>query len=476
MVGLRSATPVMDQDNELPFELPAVARKKVSVGFDGGLMSSDAGVLLLREVEGRLGLAARLAGCIRDRRDPERISHGVDEMLRLRMFAIAAGYEDADDCDSLRDDPVFKMAVGRCPESGDALCSQPTMSRLENTPKRIAIARMMLAMIEVFCASYARAPAAIVLDIDDTLDRVHGQQQLSLFNAHYDERCFLPIHIYEGTSGKLVTTILRAGKTPSGEEVRTILKHVIKRIRQRWPRVSIVVRGDSHYGRDEAMTWFEANDVAYIFGLAGNATLDYMTQPVAEELRVRRAAYDAEKLRRCCALRYGAKSWPVQRHVVARIEATRLGLDIRYIVTSLAGTPDHLYEKVYCARGQAENYIKLHKAQLASDRTSCRDPRANQVRLILHGCTGCSTRCAPQHQSARPCAAPSSPRCARGSSRSRRASSRAPRASACGCRPPVPIARPSRCSPVASPPRDREPRGACASLNPSHHLQPQQNQ
>jgi len=385
MVGLRSATPVMDQDNELPFELPAVARKKVSVGFDGGLMSSDAGVLLLREVERRLGIAARLAGCIADRRDPERISHGVDEMLRLRMFAIAAGYEDADDCDSLRDDPVFKMAVGRLPESGEALCSQPTMSRLENTPSRIAIARMMLAMIEVFCASYARRPASIVLDIDDTLDRVHGQQQLALFNAHYNERCFLPIHIYEGTSGKLVTTILRAGKTPGGEEVRTVLKHVIKRIRQHWPRVSVLVRGDSHYGRDAAMTWCEANKVAYIFGLAGNATLAYMTQPVAEELRVRRAAYDAEKLRRCCALRYGAKSWPVQRHVVARVEATRLGLDIRYIVTSLAGTPEHLYESVYCARGQAENYIKLHKTQLASDRTSCRDPRANQVRLILHG-------------------------------------------------------------------------------------------
>lgn len=273
MGRLRSATPVMDQHNDLPFELPAVARKKVSVGFDGGLMSSDAGVLLLRDVERRLGIAARLAACIPDRRDPKRISHGVEEMLRLRIFAIAAGYEDADDCDSLRDDPVFKMAVGRLPESGDPLCSQPTMSRLENAPSKLEIARLMAAMIEQFCASYARAPASIVLDIDDTLDRVHGQQQLSFFNAHYDERCFLPIHIYEGTSGKLVTTILRAGKTPSGEEVRTVLKHAIKRIRRRWPCVSILVRGDSHYGRDEAMTWCEANDVAYIFGLAGNATL-----------------------------------------------------------------------------------------------------------------------------------------------------------------------------------------------------------
>src|SRR5947208_5371561 len=255
---MRSATPVMNEDIVLPFDLPSVARKKVSVGFDGGQLSSDAGVLLLRDAEKKLGLGERLASCMTDRRKPDRIEHSLQEMLRLRMFAIAAGYEDADDCDSLRHDPVFKMAVGRLPESGDPLCSQPTMSRLENTPSRIAIARMMLAMIEVFCASYARTPASIVLDIDDTLDRVHGQQQLSFFNARYDERCFLPIHVYEGTSGKLVTTILRTGKTPGGEEVRTVLKHVIKRIRQRWPHVSIVVRGDSHYGRNEAMAWCEA--------------------------------------------------------------------------------------------------------------------------------------------------------------------------------------------------------------------------
>src|SRR5712671_4954276 len=230
---LRSATPVMSEDTLLPFDLPSVARKKLSVGFDGGQLSSDAGVLVLRGVEKKLGLAARLAACIRDRRKPERIEHPLEEMLRLRMFAIAAGYEDADDCDSLRYDPIFKMAVGHAPESGDPLCSQPTMSRLEN------------------------APSTITLDIDDTCDTVHGHQQLSLFNAHYDERCFLPIHIYEAASGKPVAMILREGKTPSGEEVRTVLKHVIKRIRRHWPKVRILVRGDSHYGRDEAMEWCE---------------------------------------------------------------------------------------------------------------------------------------------------------------------------------------------------------------------------
>ena len=385
MIGLRSATPVMIEDTLLPFDLPSVARKKVSVAFDGGLLSSNGGVLLLRGVERRLGLAARLAGCIKDRRKAESILHSVEEMLRLRMFAIAAGYEDADDCDALRHDPVFKMAVGRAPEMGDPLCSQPTMSRLENAPSRIEIARLMTAMIDQFCDSYCRAPGSIVLDIDDTFDAVHGQQQMSLFNAHYDERCFLPIHIYEGGSGKPVAMILREGKTPSGTEVRTILKHVVARIRRHWPKVHILVRGDGHYGRPEAMAWCEEiPGIDYVFGLPGNSVLDAMTRPVADALCVERATGAAPTLRRFAMLRYGARSWNKQRRVAARLEATTLGLDIRYIVTSLAGSPDYLYETVYCARGQAENFIKLHKAQLASDRTSCRDPKANQFRLILH--------------------------------------------------------------------------------------------
>ncbi len=149
----------MNEDIVLPFDLPSVCRKKLSVAFDGGMLSSDAGVLLLRRVERRLGLAARLSSCLKDKRDPDRIEHTVEEMLRLRMFAIAAGYEDANDCNSLRHDPVFKMAVGRLPESGDALCSQPTMSRLENAPSKIEIARMMAAMVDQFCDSYSGAPS-----------------------------------------------------------------------------------------------------------------------------------------------------------------------------------------------------------------------------------------------------------------------------------------------------------------------------
>ena len=183
----------MHDDSLLPFDFPAIQRKKVTAAFDGGSISSDGGLLLLRQAERRLGVSAILAKCIRDRRDRAQISHQIDEMLLFRMLAIACGNEDADDCDALRCDPLFKLAVGRAPESGEALCSQPTMSRLENMPSKIEAARMTAALVDVFCQSFPVQPAAITLDIDDTCDPVHGQQQMSLFNAHYDSRCFLPI-------------------------------------------------------------------------------------------------------------------------------------------------------------------------------------------------------------------------------------------------------------------------------------------
>ncbi|MFQ5959181.1 MAG: IS1380 family transposase [Alphaproteobacteria bacterium] len=375
----------MADDRLLPLDLPAVARKKVTLAFDGGRLSSDGGVLLLRAVERGLGIAERLAGCLTDRRDPARIDHTVVEMLRTRMFAIAAGYEDADDCDVLRDDPIFKMAVGRAPETGGALCSQPTMSRLENAPSEIEIARMMAAMVDLFCDSFARVPGRIVLDIDDTEDKVHGAQQLALFNAHYDGYCFLPIHVFEAASGKPVAAVLRPGKTPSGAEARTIVKHLIGRIRRTWPRVAILLRGDGHYARPEVMEWCEANDLDYIFGLGGNQVLYRRVAALVEDVAVRRAGKSADvKLRRFADLRYAAAGWRVERRVIARIEASTQGTDRRFVVTNLGGRAKHLYERVYCARGQAENLIKAHKLHLASDRTSCMSATANQFRLLLH--------------------------------------------------------------------------------------------
>ncbi len=364
--------------------LSPVAGKPVQVSFDAGRLTSDGGVLMLAEVERHLGIAERLAGCIEDPRAPERIDHGLAEMIRFRVLLIAAGYEDANDCDALRADPAFKMAVGRLPEVGPDLCSQPTMCRLENLPGSTALKRMMAAMVELFCDSFTQVPRRIVLDIDDTLDRVHGHQQLSLFHAHYDGRCFLPIHIYEAITGKPVAVILRPGKTPDGAEVALVLRHVVKAIRARWPRVEILVRGDSHYARQEAMTWCERNRVAYVFGLAGNQVLSRRVADLAEDAAVARVEGDGQKVRRFGAFRYAARSWHTERRIVTRVEASPLGTDTRFIVTNLRGAPRWLYEAIYCQRGQAENLIKAHKLHLASDRTSCMSAVANQFRLLIH--------------------------------------------------------------------------------------------
>src|SRR5450755_567214 len=224
-----------------------------------------------------------------------------------------------------------------------------------------------------------RKPKAISRKLDPA-ETVHGHQQLSLFNAHHDERCFMPVHVYDADTGHCVLTILRPGKTPDGKEVRGHLRRLVRRIRRHWPRTRITIRGDSHYGRREAMDWCEKNGVEYVFGLSKNAVLAAQIFTKTDEVCVRRAIGNLDVVRDYTETHYAAKSWSHPRRVVARIEATRKGLDTRYVVTSIIHCPAQwLYESIYCARGQAENLIKRHKSQLASDRTSCRSPLANQM-------------------------------------------------------------------------------------------------
>jgi hypothetical protein len=239
----------MIDDSLLPFSLPSVHRKKITAAFDGGRISSDGGVMLLGLAERRIGIADRLAAEITDRRDPTRVVHALSDILRARILAVACGYEDADDLDYLRSDPALKLACGHLPDSGRDLCSQPTMSGCENAPSLREVIRLMRAMVGLYCRSYDKPPASVTLDIDDTLDVVHGQQQLSMFNAHYDERCFLPIHIYDTATSRPVAVLLRPGKTPSGQEIRGHLRRLLRAIREHWPHTHITIRGDSHYGR-----------------------------------------------------------------------------------------------------------------------------------------------------------------------------------------------------------------------------------
>jgi len=375
----------MMDDTILPFCFPAVAHKKITAGFDGGRLTSDGGVMLLSLVDRRIKVAEKLAAAFPDRRDRSRTVHSVADMIRARTFAIACGYEDGNDLDHLRRDPAFKLACGRLPESGRDLCSQPTLSRLENAPSLREAIRLSYALVDLWMDSYERPPEAVTLDIDDTVDVVHGHQQLSFFNAYYDEYCFLPIHVYDTERSRPVAVVLRAGRVPKGTEVRAHLRRLVRHIRRRWPTTRITFRGDSHYACPEAMAFCEQNGLDYIFGLAGKPPLARKLDDVADAVRTERALENKAVVRGYAETTYRAGSWTCDRRVVARIEATEQGLDTRYVVTSLRiGSAQWVYDSLYCARGQAENLIKLHKTQLASDRTSCRSALANQVRLVLH--------------------------------------------------------------------------------------------
>jgi hypothetical protein len=364
--------------------LSPVVGKPLIARFDGGQLSSDGGLLALREVERRLGIADRLAACIEDPRAPERVQHRLAAILRFRMLMIAAGYEDGNDADSLRHDPVFKLALDHLPD-GDPLCSQPTISRLENLPDVRALLRMARAMVGLYCASFRQVPRRIVLDVDDTFDAVHGGQQLRLFNAYYDEYGFQPIVVFDG-EGRPVAAMLRPARRPTGAEARAFLRRLVRGIRSHWPRVEILIRADSHYCAPEVLDLCRAERLEFVLGVASTTTLRRHVEALEQGTAARHAAKPgSDKLRRYKEFWEGAGSWSRVERIIARVEAGPQGTDTRFIVTNLAGgTPRRIYEDLYCARGQAENHIKAWKRHLAADRTSCCRATGNQVRLMLH--------------------------------------------------------------------------------------------
>jgi hypothetical protein len=364
--------------------LSPVAGKPIIARFDGGQLSSNGGVLALREIESRLGIADRLAACVVDPRAAERVVHSMADILRFRMLMIAAGYEDGNDAGGLRHDAAFKLALGRLPD-GAALCSQPTISRLENLPGPRDLLRMGQTMVGLYCASFRQVPRRITLDIDDTFDAVHGEQQLRLFNAHYDEYGFQPIVVFDG-EGRPVAAMLRPAKRPSGHEARSFLCRLVRAIRAHWPRVEILIRADSHYCAPEVLDFCRAERLDFILGVASTTTLRRHVEVLERSTAARYASNpDAGKLRRYKEFHDGAASWSRVERIIARVEASAQGTDTRFVVTNLAGgTARMLYEGLYCRRGQAENHIKSWKTHLAADRTSCHRASANQLRLMLH--------------------------------------------------------------------------------------------
>lgn len=362
-----------------------VEDKPVLLDFQAGRLSSDAGLLLLKQVDAHLGLTQALASVLPDRRDPSRTRHSMTDLLRQRLFQIAAGYEDQDDSDTLRSDPIFKLLLGRAPETGADLASQPTMSRFENGISRRTLYHLAEVFVERFIGSYAAPPEVIVLDFDDTADLVHGAQERARFNKHVAHSCFMPLHVYEGLSGRLILTLLKPGLL-KGIELLPVLRRLTDRLRAAWPGTEIVFRGDSHFAYPEVMAYLEAEPrMHYVTGLGTNAVLKRLASEIEAEACRRYARGDRAKVLRFHSTTYQAGTWPHPRRVIVKVEVTAQGTNTRFIVTDLvrAGA-QQLYQQVYCARGQMENYIKDHKLALKSDRTSCHRFLANQFRLLLH--------------------------------------------------------------------------------------------
>jgi Transposase DDE domain group 1 len=381
------------QDTQTPLTFASISGKKVSADFDAGSLSSDGGVLFLRAVEANVGVIQRLSHALHDRRHQSYVEHTYGDLLRQRVFQIACGYEDANDCDPLRHDPAFKAACDRLPISGKPLASQPTMTRLENAARRSDLYRMAQALVDTFLASYDSAPEAILLDIDDTDDPAHGEQHLTLFNAHYGEHCYLPLHLYEGQSGKLITTILRPGKRPSGKEIVSILKRLVAYIRTHWPQVKILLRGDSHFSAPEVHDFCDQTGLYYVLGQSTNAVLQAKASPLLAHAQT---LYRYEKgrqvdpnqptkVRLLTSFTYQARSWRTPQRIVCKVEVSDQGSNLRFVVSNLSHPrPALLYDMIYCGRGRMENFIKNHKTFLHSDRTSCHTFTANHLRVLLH--------------------------------------------------------------------------------------------
>ena len=368
--------------------------------FDEPLMSSDAGLLLLARHAAQSGdierIAAALAPKLKARASGQRKSrapeHSTAELLTQRVMQLIGGYPDGNDSTLLRHDPVLQMLVGKATPGTPAatLASQPTMSRLDNGFPLRALVRAFDAMVDNFIASYAgKAPAGLVLDLDPTACLVYGQQELGMFSTHVGDTCLMPFHLYEGQSGRLIATALHPGKTPNAKAILGILRRVVKKLRQKWPRLPLVFRADGHHSKPEVLAWLERMGLHYVIGYSPNAVLKKQFATCIGQAAQRYAAHvkegRAESVARTFASgSYSAGSWGgQQRRIICRANAGPHGVDERFIVTSfdVIGAKK-LYEDIYCGRGRAELYIKDHKLGLVSDRLSCTRKEGNAMRLL----------------------------------------------------------------------------------------------
>jgi hypothetical protein len=358
------------------FEFPALKRRKVQAEFSGGDITSDGGVLLLRQIDRRLGLLKAVDSIIPDPRDHRYIEHNQLSLLRQRVYGICLGYEDLNDHQTLRIDPALQTSI----EREEVLGSQSTLCRLENRIERQVAVDIHKLLLEQFIASRDAPPEELILDFDATDDPVHGRQEGRFFHGYYDHYCFLPLYVFCGD--QLLVSYLRPSKIDAAKHTWAILALLVKRLREAWPEVRIIFRGDSGFCRHRMLSWCERNDVGYIVGIAKNAALlRCIDEPMqwVQEL----AEQTGEKQREFFQFYYAAITWKRRRKVIAKLEVTDKGQNPRFIVTNLEADKHYLYDEVYCARGDMENRIKEQQLGLFADRTSAHHWWANQFRLLL---------------------------------------------------------------------------------------------
>ena len=375
----RKAISMTDCTTE-PFLFSSLKRQNIQADFRGGRLTSEGGALLLREVDRSVGLIDGINACIFDPRNPFFIAHSQRTLLAQRIFGIAMGYEDLNDHQSLREDFLLQLLCERGIKKDLPLASPPTLCRLENRVDRQALGKIAEVFVETFIRSQATTPEELILDFDPTNDPVHGHQDMRFFHGYYDQYCFLPLYVFCGS--QLLVAYLRPANIDGAKHSRAILKLLVKRFRRQWPNVRIVFRGDSGFARWKLMRWCDQHDVGYIIGLARNAVLEGLAQPWTQTSAAQ-FAQTSQKQRLFGAFTYAAQTWDRSRRVIVKAEHLDQGPNSRFIVTNLGGSPQALYDEVYCQRGDAENRIKEQQLGLFADRTSCHDFVANQFRVLL---------------------------------------------------------------------------------------------
>ena len=372
----------MTQCNSNRLSFSNLCRQEVTADFDGGTLTSDGGMVLLREADRQLGLTAAINEVVPDPRNQFFITHEQEHMLRQRVFSIALGYEDLNDHTDLRVDPLLQVSTGRGIDEEIPLASTSTLHRMENRISREAAAAINATFVETFINSFKGQPAPkeLILDFDATDDIIHGHQEGRFFHGYYDHYCFLPLYVFCGQ--QLLVAYLRPSNIDAAKHAWAILSLLVKRFRQEWPEVKIIFRGDAGFCRWRMLRWCDRHDVDYIVGLAKNAVLLRNAEPwmaVAEQLY----ASSSQNQRIFGEFLYAAGTWDKIRRVIIKAEYLAKGANPRFVVTNLAGDPQSLYEQLYCARGDMENRIKEQQLGMYSDRTSCHDFLANQFRLLL---------------------------------------------------------------------------------------------